>query len=509
MRKQLMGAATVATATTAALLGLGTLVAPTAHAADPHGFVTGTVTADAGGAGLEGVAVGAWFQKPDQSWTAVWVTTDSAGRYKVPAPPGDTRIQFVECGPSCTDPSYAPEFYDDVATRADAQVISVADGQTVSGVDAALAAAYLVSGQVTAPDDSAAADAYVVVYGEDDTLLAQARTGADGRYRLVLPAGSYRFAYADATLTHGEFYEDERSLADATPVVVGADKTDLDVHLDLNQVRNAPDSPPAINGIARVGDTLAAGPGLWYPFSGDYTYTYAWYRTGSAQPIGTQPTLKVPPAALGETITVEVTASLDGYTSGTATSAPTATVVASPAALPNTAPPTVSGPLQVGRTVTAGPGTWAQQPTAVSYQWYAGARAIAGATTSTLAITPDLVGVRLAVRVAASAPGTLFGYAWGTTATQVEPGTLSLASVPTLAGKAKVGKRLTVVPGASTPAATVQVQWLAKGKPIAGATKPTLKLKKALKRAKVRAVVTYTAPGYAPLVVRTTAVRVR
>ena len=59
-----------------------------------------------------------------------------------------------------------------------------------------------------------------------------------------------------------------------------------------------------------------------------------------------------------------------------------------------------------------------------------------------------------------------------------------------ITGTPKVGKTLKAVPG-TTDGATVKYQWLANGKAIKKATKPSLKLTKALKGKKVSVKATY------------------
>ncbi|GAA3547601.1 hypothetical protein [Nocardioides daeguensis] len=166
--------------------------------------------------------------------------------------------------------------------------------------------------------------------------------------------------------------------------------------------------------------------------------------------------------------------------------------------------------LKVGETLKVGRGTWEKEPTDVTYQWYADLAPVPGATKDTLALTPGLVGKRLSVTLAAITKGSsLPGYSSARSSGPVRPGTLTVAA-PTLKGKAKVGRKLKVRAGATLPAsATVEVQWLVRGKPVVGGTTKVLRLTKALKGAKVRAQVTYAAPGYEPVVVRTRAVRVR
>jgi len=58
----------------------------------------------------------------------------------------------------------------------------------------------------------------------------------------------------------------------------------------------------------------------------------------------------------------------------------------------------------VGGQLVADPGTW--EPTAtISYQWYANAKKISGATRQSYRPTPGRVGAQVQVRVKATRPG--------------------------------------------------------------------------------------------------------
>lgn len=519
MRKQFLGAVVAATT---ALLGLGTLPAPAAHAVDPLGAISGTVTAQVGGLPLDDITVVA-FQQLTQDGVTVWAPvafaeTQPTGTYLLYAKPGTYRLEFVECAEPCADPTYAPEFYNDVATVAQAQDLTVTDNQVLPGINAALAPGYLVAGHVTGPDAEAVTSGTVAAYtpdGSDWEASYGAKLSAGGAYAMVVPAGSYRFGFFGKGRNYApEYHTDKATVAAADTVVVGADKPNLDAQLALIQVQNNPSVQPTVNGVARVGSTLAATSGAWLPQApqgASYSYTYQWFRSGSAQPIGAGTTLVVPQAAQGETITVRVTATLDGYTGNTATSAPTTPIAPALTALKATAPPAISGVLKVGETLKVSRGTWEKEPTDVTYQWYADLAPVPGATQDALALTPGLVGKRLSVAVAAITKGSsLPGYSSALASGPVRPGTLTVATAPMLQGRAKVGRRLKVRAGATLPAsATVEIQWLVRGKPVVGGTRTVLRLTRALRGAKVRAQVSYAAPGYEPVVVRTRAVRVR
>jgi hypothetical protein len=71
-------------------------------------------------------------------------------------------------------------------------------------------------------------------------------------------------------------------------------------------------------------------------------------------------------------------------------------------------PPSVSGALRRGTTLTAGTGTWSNGPTAYEYQWQrlaaGGWESIDGETESTYLVTSEDLGRRLRVAVVATNP---------------------------------------------------------------------------------------------------------
>ncbi len=161
---------------------------------------------------------------------------------------------------------------------------------------------------------------------------------------------------------------------------------------------------PTISGIAVVGNTLSAGPGLW---AGMPTLTYQWNDNGAAILGATNPTYTVQTSDLGNTLTVTVTATIAGVTGSTqATSLPTAVVttgVAGEAVC--TSPPVIDGTAQVGVMLAADPGEWTNDPT-FTYQWYQdGTMAIAGAAASTYTCVTGDLGHTLTVTVTASVAG--------------------------------------------------------------------------------------------------------
>ena len=114
-------------------------------------------------------------------------------------------------------------------------------------------------------------------------------------------------------------------------------------------------------------------------------------------------------ADVNHALRVQVSATNAGGSSGPATSNATAAVI--PEAPANTALPTISGTAQQGQTLTAGNGSWTNEPTSYAYQWLrcdasgASCLPIAAATTQTYIVASADVGSTLRVAVTASNAG--------------------------------------------------------------------------------------------------------
>lgn len=250
---------------------------------------------------------------------------------------------------------------------------------------------------------------------------------------------------------------------------------------------------PTISGTARIGSTLTAATGSWTPTP--TSFAYQWNRAGKAIAGATQASYAVQPADAGAAITVTVTAKRAGYVDLARTSAATASV---PSLVFTAAPvPTISGTARVGSKLTAKAGTWTPGPVTLSYQWYRGSVAIAGATGAVY--TP--VGVDAGAKLTVKVTGTRSGYA---TVTRTSKATVKVASgkltvgTPTISGTARVGETLTASPGTWSPAGTsLSYAWYRSGKAIKNATKQAYLLVGADLGKKLTVKVTGTAVGYA------------
>ncbi|MEV5001874.1 ExeM/NucH family extracellular endonuclease [Nocardioides sp. LML1-1-1.1] len=158
---------------------------------------------------------------------------------------------------------------------------------------------------------------------------------------------------------------------------------------------------PTISGTPKVGEELTSTNGGWEPTP--TSYAYQWLADGAEISGATASTFTPGADQEGKVITLRVTASLDGWNDGTATSEPTAEVAQGTFA--NTAAPTISGTPAVGQKLSASSGGWDPAPDEVTYQWYADEVAISGATDASYTLTAAELGTTITVVATATAAG--------------------------------------------------------------------------------------------------------
>lgn len=164
--------------------------------------------------------------------------------------------------------------------------------------------------------------------------------------------------------------------------------------------------------------------------------------------------------------------------------------------------PQISGTAAVGRTLVADPGTWTPADVVPSYQWLRDGAEIPGATSRTLKVTAPLAESAISVRVTGRRPGSAAAPAVDVLAPkEVKVAKASLKpKKPRVTGKAKVGKRLKVKPGAWGPRpVTLKYQWLRNGKVVKKATKKTYRLTRKDRGKRISVRVTGSRAGYTTL----------
>ncbi len=226
---------------------------------------------------------------------------------------------------------------------------------------------------------------------------------------------------------------------------------------------------PAISGTVRVGGALKASGGVWDPKGN--TYAYQWRSNGKAISGATAKTF-TPAAAHRDTqLTIAVTATRPGFPTTVAVS-PASVVL--PGTMSASVAPTLSGVARVNGRLTATTGTWTPTPSAYRYRWYVDGQQVLGADTPTFTILPQHAGKRVNVRVFVSRSGYDAAASSSAPTAAIATAPLSASRAPVVTGTPKVGSRLSASTGTwSTNGLTYGYQWLADGRPIAGATSST------------------------------------
>ncbi|MBU3976553.1 MAG: leucine-rich repeat domain-containing protein [Actinobacteria bacterium] len=151
---------------------------------------------------------------------------------------------------------------------------------------------------------------------------------------------------------------------------------------------------PVLGGIPRIGQVLTVSAGSWSPTPA--TLTYQWYRSGSPIRGAVGTSYRVVAADVWKTITVSVTARLDGYAQTSVISNASTAVPLGVLAGPN---PSISGKVKVKKKLTAKIGTWSPKPDRITYQWYRSGKVIKKATKATYKLTKSDKGKKITVKV--------------------------------------------------------------------------------------------------------------
>ena len=227
-----------------------------------------------------------------------------------------------------------------------------------------------------------------------------------------------------------------------------------------------PTVAPTITGTAQVGSTLTATAGSWS--GGPTGYAYQWLADGTTISGATAATYAPTAAVVGKRLTVRVTASKKGSTSGIKDSAATGAVAEG--AFAQRAAPQVTGTVLLDNVLTASAGAWSPTPSSTVWRWFADGVRIPDNTTARLPLTAKLVGKTISVRVVAKQSGYTSYVSAAYPVGKVLAGVIAPTKPATMTGPATLGGTLTVTPPTLTPAdAKVAYRWLRDGVPIEGA----------------------------------------
>ena len=168
-----------------------------------------------------------------------------------------------------------------------------------------------------------------------------------------------------------------------------------------------------------------------------------------------------------------------------------------PAQFAKAATPKVTGDVFVGGTVTVDTGTW-DKGAKLTYQWAAGGKNIAGATSKNFRPTSAQLRKTLTVAVTGTKDGIQ-----RLTKTSKPTGKLMKGAKPKLKGTPAFGKTMKVATGTWTKGAKLTYRWYGDNLPIPGAKKSSYKVTSSEQGKKVHVVVTAKLSGYQTVVTST------
>ncbi|HVQ57441.1 MAG TPA: carboxypeptidase-like regulatory domain-containing protein [Solirubrobacterales bacterium] len=235
-------------------------------AMQPGGRIEGTVTTAVGGKPVNEVEVCAWRVNGEEGEElARCFFTGFDGTYElVGLETGEYKVEFWT---GATEANLATQFYDHKYVWSDADVLAVTEGETESGIDAALDPGGEISGTVVADANGQPVDETVVCSIEATTglLWSCTETGFNGGYALTgLPPGGFKVGFSvelreffgeevevgenDGYLT--QFYNDKPTLAaaEALSLPVGGAFAGIDARLDSSAP--LPKPPVAVPPVA-------------------------------------------------------------------------------------------------------------------------------------------------------------------------------------------------------------------------------------------------------------------
>ncbi|HSP13763.1 MAG TPA: carboxypeptidase-like regulatory domain-containing protein [Thermoanaerobaculia bacterium] len=159
-----------------------------------------------------------------------FTTTNASGSYSIVLPPGTYKIvTYDDAG------SFAPAFFRDKLTFADAEIVTVAAGQTVPSVDFFLQLGARLAGTVTDNTGAPVANAVIIGYSTAGFQITFAIAASDGRFFMTVPPGTYRFVAIDPAYKFAAGYLNAASSFDSSPafnLAGGQVRTDLNFRLE-------------------------------------------------------------------------------------------------------------------------------------------------------------------------------------------------------------------------------------------------------------------------------------
>jgi len=303
-------------------------------------------------------------------------TTDSSGEYTVAGlTTGEYTVRFY-------DPSdgYLIQYYEDKSSFSEANKVSVTEGSTSPGINAAMQANETATKPVNSEAPQVSGTPAV-----GQTLLCSAGSWSG----TPTPTFTYQWLREGAAITGAtsESYTVQTSdqghglvcevTASNSAGKTAAQSTPVSIPAEAKPVNTG---APQVAGTPAVGSILSCSAGSWSGTPAP-TFAYQWLREGAAITGATSSSYTVQSADQGHGLVCEVTAS---NSAGKTSADSTAVQIPAPApAKPvNTEAPQVSG-----QTLSCSTGSWSGTPAPTfAYRWLREGSAIAGEASSTYVV---------------------------------------------------------------------------------------------------------------------------
>lgn len=225
------------------------------------GYISGTVTRSVG---EEPLSAAVAFYAAGSGVDVFFVDTNPDGTFRVPVVAGTYRVLFHS-----NERGLMEEYWKDAFLWENATLLTVAPGEEIVGIDAALGKPAGIAGTVTL--DSDVVDDVRVEAWSNGAMVNDTRADPlTGAYSLAVPQGTY-ILKASATFTDGtttakpQFFDGVATAAEATPVSVPEGEAVSGIDFALT-VDTAPEPKPVLTlsaGSIRAGkDITVSGTGF-------------------------------------------------------------------------------------------------------------------------------------------------------------------------------------------------------------------------------------------------------
>lgn len=257
---------------------------------------------------------------------------------------------------------------------------------------------------------------------------------------------------------------------------------------------------PLVSGTPQAGETLTADSGSW---DAGVALSFQWLADGLLVTGEQESSFYLTENEVGKRISVRVTGIKSGFTTVSRVSSPT-DFVAGDVETPdvpglqdivNSPTPSISGSPTVGSVLTVSVGVWDEGVT-LSYRWHRNGVPIQAENDSQHIVSSEDSGTLLSITVTGAKDGfKTVSRTSGSLAIQTVLKDFSVSPAPVLLGTAQVGKTLSAVTGAWSPAPNFSYQWKRNGLAV-GRDEPTYMIQDSDLNAAISVVVSGSQQGF-------------